>query len=193
MKDLFGAFGSEIFRPLATLVLPGLLALFTWTVVVVCDVPWVADFAKVNHAEFSGVVIVIATFLGLVFEDVGSRIENKIYDIHSKRDESGRIAKDKDWYPYLQIAFSIEPVGHRYLRTLVLRLKFELGCFSASLVAAVGVMLWNVAFATRLGVIAGLLIVGGYLFNEAWTGVKVIAEVRCALLQEVREVPPQIR
>jgi hypothetical protein len=32
MKDLFGAFSTEVFRPLVTLVLPGVLGLSSWTV-----------------------------------------------------------------------------------------------------------------------------------------------------------------
>jgi hypothetical protein len=46
--------------------------------------------------------------------------------------ETGYERHAKEWFDYLRLAFEREPVGHRYLRTLVLRLKFELGMAVAS-------------------------------------------------------------
>jgi hypothetical protein len=44
----------------------------------------------------------------------------------------------EEWYDYLRLAFAKEPIGHRYLRSLVLRMKFELAMTIASIPFALG-------------------------------------------------------
>jgi hypothetical protein len=73
---------------------------------------------------------------GLIAEDMGARLErafdNRLCNVH------GYERHLEEWYDYLCVAFEREPVGHRYLRSIVLRLKFELGMTIASIPFALG-------------------------------------------------------
>lgn len=81
----------------------------------------------------------ISLFLGMVFEDLGSSIEAHWLDERKIKpeEENENLEKNKNprktvWVQYLQQEIDGSPVGHRYLRTLVVRLKFMLGVFVAS-------------------------------------------------------------
>ncbi|HUQ47254.1 MAG TPA: hypothetical protein VM053_03300 [Gemmatimonadaceae bacterium] len=60
---------------------------------------------------------------GFVLEDLGARIEAQIWDPLLERDSR---CQHDDWHAFLRYAPDKEAVGHRYLRTLTLRFKFEL-------------------------------------------------------------------
>jgi hypothetical protein len=79
-----------------------------------------------------------AVAAGFVLEDMGARIEAKIWDPLIERDTK---CQHDDWYGFLCYAPLTEPVGHRYLRTLTLRLKFELA-FGIALVSLWFGSLW---------------------------------------------------
>src|SRR5688572_22339624 len=125
MKDALSAFGSEIFRPLSTVVLPGAFALTPSLIAALYEFSGFRHMVADNHAEAVAAFIVAAVFSGLVCEDIGARLESWL-------DAKAGADHEVVWYSYLRQALRIEPVGHRYLRTLVLRLKFELGCSAAS-------------------------------------------------------------
>ena len=137
MKDVFSAFGNEVFRPLVTLLLPGAIAFSTWFT---CLLQRYAGFYGVvngNRTESSLVLVLVMIFVGLVIEDVGSRWESRL---DHKLNASTNGAFDATWLAYLRLAFQTEPTGRRYLRALVMRLKFELSAFIALLISAPG--LW---------------------------------------------------
>src|SRR4051794_24499276 len=125
MKDVFAAFGSEVFRPLITLMLPGLIALSSWCVALFQWFQPFSDLAARNHAE-AGIIIALAgLFAGLVIEDIATRVETTVFD--GIREHITRGKHFREWFQYLRIAFKTEPAGRRHLRNIVMRLKFELG------------------------------------------------------------------
>ena len=92
-----------------------------------------------------------------------------------------------------RIAWTIEPIGQRYLRRLLVSFKFELNMFVASVATLPGVIL--LVRAGRLSWTAGaeisvVLVVGaGLLFVAARGSADVLADVRTRLLAGVGEPP----
>jgi ABC-type proline/glycine betaine transport system permease subunit len=93
----------------------------------------------------------------------------------------------------LKTAFVCEPIGRRYIRTLVTRLKFELGTAIGILVADIGLVgLWVGGFASlRLSLILLLLslTVAIYLgLCEAPASHRLLGKARSVMLDEIRVV-----
>lgn len=80
MKEIFSAFGSEVFRPLATIVIPGAMAITTWFIVLLQRFPLVRRLVEANHTETSLILALASIAVGLLVEDIGSRIESRWFD-----------------------------------------------------------------------------------------------------------------
>ena len=125
MKELFAAFGSAVFSPLVSLVLPGATAISAWFVLMLRSAQ-VREIAGKNHTETAFVLMLASIFGGIVIDDIGMRIESHWLD--HQRDARTKGLHFEEWWAYLRKPFEIEPSGRRHLRNLVARLKFELGC-----------------------------------------------------------------
>ena len=136
MKEFTATFHSEVFRPVVSLVVPGFFAVATISVAAwqrFQIVPPLVD----GHPATAGVIVFIAILTaGLTLEDLGARLEGLFDDWLCE--VKGYERHKEDWHDYLRLAFDKEPIGHRYLRSLVLRLKFELGMTFALVCFAVG-------------------------------------------------------
>ena len=142
--------------------------------------------------ETAFILFLVIVFLGLVIEDMGARVESWWDIAADKRTASNHTG---EWYAYLRTAFVCEPIGRRYIRTLVTRLKFELGTSIAALIAASGVlMLWITELCTRnvsLVLIFLCILLALYLgITEARASHKLLARARTEMLQEIRFVKP---
>lgn len=153
MSDLISAFQNEVFRPLVTLVMPG------WIAILPYRFAFAEDLAKhgitAPSTSIWSIIFIFAAgvFVGLLLDVVGSYVE----------DDWDQVKGDKhieNWFEYLRGTFEKE-VGHRYLRNLVLRLKFEMNTYLALLVGLPGAAMlieshhpgitsYVVAFATLL-------------------------------------------
>jgi hypothetical protein len=182
MKEIFSAFGSEIFRPLATIVIPGAMAMSAWFIVLLQRFPSFRNLAEANHTETALLLALASVASGLLVEDIGSRIESRLFDKKLVK-KSEFFQHGADWNQYLRLAFTIEPVGQRYLRTILLRFKFEVGTAVALLFSCPGLfwtglagpwaMLWfSVCVVTALG-----------LLFEASCSHKVLSEIRHEILK----------
>lgn len=134
MKELFTVFGNEVFKPLVTLFIPGGLLLTPYFLYLRWNYPKIAELTSTQMPETITVLVIGTLFLGLAIDDLGSHIE-------AGWDAVAENVHTENWYRYLRQAFKIEPVGHRYLRTLVLRLKYEL-CTYIALVLALPGTIW---------------------------------------------------
>jgi hypothetical protein len=189
MTNLFGAFTAEVYRTLATQIIPGLVAISTW-LIVLCR--WSIDFRGFieHHSSEASVCIALAAiFFGQVCEDVGSDLEVR----HCERcypDENEREKREQEWWAYLRTAFQAEPVGQRYLRTLVLRLKFECNAPSGLVLGAFGLFfIADVSRYLTIGIAVIMLLFAYYLgWIEAPKTVRVLADVRRELLKHIRIV-----
>jgi hypothetical protein len=182
MKELTATFQSEVFRPVVTLVIPGFYGISTCSIVFWQRVPGLHHYVNDLPGLAATIMLLVVLTCGLVAEEIGARIELHFDDLLAKT--AGYENHFDEWYDYLRLAFDKEPVGHRYLRTLVLRLKFELGMTVASVPFAIGALWIQIPFASRVAVFAGAAILAYYLYFEAKQGDKALSTLRRELLKK---------
>lgn len=189
MKEVTAAFQSEVFHPIATLVVPGFFSLSTIAVAVWQRHPDIQKMAETHPGLATTVAILVVLTCGLTTEDLGARLEER-FDKWLKK-KPGYEQHREEWYAYLRIAFEKEPVGHRYLKTLVLRLKFELGMAIASMVSAGGALYLQMPWLPRL-MIAGIALLAFVFFAyEAKCSNQTLSELRRELLKKNWNLRPK--
>jgi len=75
MPNFFSAFTTDVFRPLATLLIPGAVGVSTWFIALVWQFPSLRDIVTRNHTETGFTLLFATVFAGMVFEDFGARYE----------------------------------------------------------------------------------------------------------------------
>jgi hypothetical protein len=181
MKELFSAFGSTVFFPLVSLVLPGLTAIAAWFVLLM-RTTGVQAIVKQNHTETAFVLMLVSVFVGIVIDDLGMRIESAWLD--RQRDARTKGLHFEEWWGYLRQPFEIEPSGRRHLRNLVARLKFELGVPVALLLAVPAVWLNDSSRGEPAALMTFLaMCLGTYLLIEASSTHEVLGTLRHELLR----------
>jgi len=140
----------------------------------------------------AAILTLIGIGAGLIVDTLGDWVEAKVLD--KLHDDPKRM--QEEWYRYLRIAFTTEPIGQRYLRSITLHLKFELGMGIALLASLPGILYLNylksllsVGWTLVVAVVVPAL--AGYLFWETLDSSKVLARVRKELLKGVGEPPIQ--
>lgn len=181
MKEVFSAFGSEVFRPLVTLLLPGAIGLSSWFAMSLQRCPAVGAAVHDKPGETFVILGSLALFLGLVFEDVGSQLEDRL----GRRCNKKKPNYTQVWYQYLRHAFKTAPVGESYVRAQVIRLKFELDTSVSLIVAAIGSLF--VTTPGRVGVWLPVVF-ATYLIYEAWNSCKLLGDVREELMKGITVV-----
>jgi hypothetical protein len=181
MKELTAAFQSEVFHPMATLVVPGFFAISAGAVAVWQRFPIIPTWAEQHSGVATTTAVLIVLTCGLVTEDVGARFED-FFDKQLKK-KPGFERHHEEWFEYLRIAFDKEPVGHRYLKKLVLRLKFELGMTVAAVPFAGGALCLQAPWAWRIGIFGFALIAFAFFCSEAKSSNKLLSELRRELLK----------
>jgi len=126
--DFISAFKSELFRPLVTLLIPGVIAGGPYFVLVGQLVPPLRAFGSRHPSVATAIVIATITAIGLVLENWGSRVETFWDDCLARKDATHK----STWDRYLQLRLKDEIIGQRYLRTFLVRMKFELAMVPAS-------------------------------------------------------------
>jgi hypothetical protein len=193
MPSLFTAFTSEIFQPLVTLLIPGAIAVSTWLIAVLWHFAHLTQLADQNRTEATLIIFLLMTFAGLSVEDIGSHFE-KWLDKCKDAKTSG--THTKQWNEYLRIAFIADPIGRRYARTLVLRLKFELGIVFGMASAALG-LVWLAVLGLKCSVtlvsFLACLIFIAWNYYEVTQTHEVLGETRTELLKDIRIVSDQRR
>ncbi len=186
--ELTSAFKSEIFRPLATVISPGATSIGPYVFIVGYYVPRVRVFWEQHPSAFTAAIVVCVISSGLILENVGARIESKLWDARlSKTNER----HTEEWNEYLQQKVNPEIVGQRYLQTIVMRLKFELAMGPALLVMLVGMIWLNHLYefwpCSGLLAFAGFTVVlSGYLLYESYCSCQVLAKTRRQIVKATR-------
>ena len=134
--DFVNVLKNELFRPVATLIVPGSLAFFPYALLIANINPGVVSVWEGHNGVVVTMFLMVALALGMVIENIGSLIEilidGVLGDEHINR-----------WREYLGLRVQDEIIGQRYLRTLVLRLKFELSALVAIPISYLGFLLLN--------------------------------------------------
>lgn len=188
MPNLFSAFTNDVFRPLATLLIPGAIGVSTWFIALIWHFSKLNELVTRNRADSGLVLLLAAIFAGMIFEDLAARWEVQLDHWADARTQN---AHSTNWWKYLQTSFKSEPIGRRYARALVLRLKFELGTAFALLSAALG-MIWLSVLGLGLSATIWLELLcvscALWLFKEAKDSHKVLSKTRAAILENIRVI-----
>jgi hypothetical protein len=123
-------FDSRFIRVVASVIAPGAVALAPWLFAVAAWSPESGEWLFDNSALPNATLVLLIFCIGMVCENLGSRVEVGLDERHG--------AQDKAWSHYLRQPKD-ELVGHGYISSLVTRLKFELGMFIALIVAIPGI------------------------------------------------------
>lgn len=135
--DPFGAFKSEVFRPIASIVLPGFLALGPF-VIVTCNASEAVQTFFDRHETAAYLLLLgAATVFGMLLECIGASIERGIDECMEKEYLKG---VDEIWDRYLSEK-GVETNARRFLGTLVTRLKFINSLIPAVVISSIG-MFW---------------------------------------------------
>jgi putative Mn2+ efflux pump MntP len=189
--DLISAFKSELLRPLATLIVPGAVSIGPFIIIVGYYVRQVPKFWNDHPSAFVAIIIICVLGLGMILENFGSQVEAGIWDkILNKRDPS----HNSTWDEYLKLEMKDEVVGQRYLRTVLLRMKFELSMGPALITLSIGLIWINSLYAvwqwwSAIVLFFGLMILAGYLIYESFSSAKILASTRKCVVEAVRNRP----
>ena len=187
MKELTGAFHSEVFRPIVSLVVPGFFATFTTSIVVWQKIKFVPMFVDSHPGTAAITMFLVILTAGMTTEDIGAHLERNFDERLCK--VNGYEQHNEEWYDYLRLAFEREPIGHRYLRSLVLRLKFELGMTIASIPFAGGVLFIEMSWCWRIFFALIAPLAGWFYFRiEAKCSNRELSTVRREVLKKYRDV-----
>jgi hypothetical protein len=182
VKELTATFHSEVFRPIVTIVVPGFYATATISVAMLERFKRLGDLLDKYPGVATVAFLLVVLAVGLIMEEFGARIESH-FDDHLKR-RTGYERHLEEWFDYLRLAFEREPVGHRYLRTLVLRLKFELGMVAGTVPFALGALGLTIPLTLRLLTLACGLLLGTFLCIEAESSNRKLSELRREMLKK---------
>lgn len=119
-----------------TRLLPGFFFLCHVALVVIYfpGLELIKDIALNRPVVFVFIFSIFSLLFGMLFEDWGSGVEDRLDSRPAARkgEYCERDVRKKTWHTYLKTTIENSPVGHRYLRTLVIRLKFALGMLVAT-------------------------------------------------------------
>jgi hypothetical protein len=181
MKELFSAFGAGVFRPLMTLFAPGVLSILPWLIGLMERFPSLYEIINNNRTESALSLSLLALMIGLLLEDFGGHFEAHVLD--KNRNAQTKHEHSREWNQYLRVAFRSEPVGVRYMRNILLRMKFELGMAGACLIAAFGLFATTLDFTTSAVLCVTALGLAAILLLLAQNSHCVLSETRSLLLQ----------
>ena len=137
--DPLGAFKSEVFRPIASIVLPGSLAIGMYAILLGNAVEEVHTLFATQPLVYFSVFFGAATTVGMLLENIGSSIERGVDTCMEREYLHGA---EPIWGAYLA-ASSQDLNARKYLGTLVTRLKFLNSMIPAVLLFSVGLMVLN--------------------------------------------------
>ena len=177
-------------RVLIQLVTPGLLTSFPFILLFFNARPDVAEFfLQDSKGLLVTAIALVALVMGIILENIGSRIEVNIYDnLLSRR----RKEYFETWEKFLMIQYQgQEPIGHRYLRNILFRMKFELSAGVGLIIMTAGLGIYNIDHVIFESFVLNLLIVYTLplatsiylLVFEGWRSAEVLAECRKSLVE----------
>lgn len=175
---------TEVIHPLATLVVPGAVCLLPAALAVANSRSSVLASALATTGGSATVFVVASVAVGLVLENLGSRIEICLDRRHNKRCKNHK----ERWLNYLKLERSeSERVSHRYVDSLQMRLKFELSMVPALVVATLGwAMVCHVykrySWCEFSLVTASTVLIAAYLYFEACSTVALLCETRASMI-----------
>lgn len=171
------------------ILIPGMLAVTPFLFLLLDTLPPLKLYLINNQTVLITTFTLLGVAAGMIVDNIGGRFEVHVID-KSLKDKFPFF--ESDWAKFLCITYEHEPVGHRYLRNMLFRMKFELSTGIALILMAIG----SAIIACRFGLFANsfwstifclimqLLISSYLLFIEAKSSAKILAKTRMMLVDE---------
>src|SRR5688572_7600414 len=131
--DFASAVKNDAFAPILTYVVPGAVAVAPHLLVVASYFDHVARFGTQHPAALTIAATILILVVGALLEEFGQRLE-LLWD---------RGIANANWVPYLKLRLNDEIVGQRYLRRILIRMKFELSMVFALPICIAGLIWLN--------------------------------------------------
>jgi hypothetical protein len=187
--DPTSAVRTDTLPVIATVIGPGAFASSFYVWWGLSREPGLRAFLNEHEGIAAAAAIVVWIVTGFMLESVGSYVE--VYAIDRRRRDHAKMIQD--WWRYLRVAWTLEPIGQRYLRRMLVSFKFELNMSVAMAVSCPGIIMLARSghMADRSAVVCvGLLAAGSILlFLAARGSAEVLADLRGQLLFGVGEPP----
>lgn len=176
-------------RVLLQLVIPGLIAVFPWFLLFIDTHIHAKEYFQHNTNMTIITVIFISLIVGIILENFGGRLEVKVLDEWNRKKDK---TYDQIWDQFLQMKYkSDEPIGQRYLRNILFRMKFELSASIAMIIMALGLTILNSSFPifsnnfyAILCILIFPVLLSCYFFYEANSSSKILARTRKLLVEK---------
>jgi len=181
---------NELFRPLASIVLPGTIALAPFAIALANAMPEVRDFYDAEPSWFLAALIGAGVVMGMFLENIGSSIERGIDRCMELEYLPGH---DEVWSKYLNCG-TVDNNGRRFLSSTVTRLKF-LNSFMPALFllcAGLGVLQWQTHRWSTSTLIVGALVAWAALwwaFRMSVELSEIASTTRFGMLSEAERPP----
>lgn len=168
---------GELFRPLTTVLVPGVVAATPFTAMAFKRFPQLEPLLS-STLGMGALISFLGVLFGMLIEDFGSRIEICLWHLFSRNEE-----RDRDWATYLQLKTKDEIIGQRYLNAVHMRLKFELSLIPALVIFGIGANWYNHCFGnvaqdhmTWASIALAVLVI--YLVYESHSSIVLLAKTR---------------
>ena len=194
--DPFLAFKDEVFRPIAAVVLPGLLALTPFLIFACNEITELKAFYLLQPLWFFAGMIGAGTIIGMLTEYVGSSIERGIDRCIDLEYLHGY---DKVWMLYLSGAHD-DTNGRRFLSVTVTRIKFINSLMPALVIFSFGILIlhfqtneWKPSSLLTFCVVMILLL--AWMFRTSTEMSEVASNTRYCMLSDEkrpREYDPEV-
>lgn len=181
--------GLDFDKVLIQFLIPGLTALFPWMVLFMYNFPEEEAFLLAHPSLGISLASILGLIAGLLIENLGGHIEVRLYDKRNTKDDP---TFPDIWKKFLQLSYPQEPVGHRYIKNMLLRMKFELSFGIALLIMSGGLLFLDcghpIALSKCVKAICFYLLPIGLslylIFWEAMSTSKVLGQTRKLLVDK---------
>ena len=189
--DPTSAVRTDALPAIATVIAPGAFASTPYVWATIATHSEVSGFLNQHEAITVAAAILLWTATGFAIDSAGTYLE--YHRIDQQRND--RADFTETWWQFLRTAWTIEPVGHRYLRRLLVSFKFELNMCVAVMVATPGLLLlaaYQQVSWGRGAIGSIVMMIAAYvLFRAARTSSGVLADTRRHLVQGVTVRPTE--
>jgi hypothetical protein len=156
-------------RSLIVVLVPGLVATAPWILLIAIYFPLALHAYDTHAVAWNALMFALVVVVGSVLEGIGSNLEVK-WD--KERDFDFDV--QENWYKYLALTPSVEPVGFRYISRNVTTLYFELAMSIAGPSMLVGITFLNAPHEQPLAswrvILAALLVILAWFAYRSFNG-----------------------
>lgn len=182
--------GLTFDRVLIQLIIPGMISVFPFFVIYLYHFPSDRDFLFKNPTILVTIITILSLIIGIIWENIGSIIETKCYD---KKNARKFADYNETWEKFLTLNYDgKEPTGHRYVRNILIRMKFELSFGIALIPSSVGLIILDCQHLLIKSCLLKTLLlfmipIGGAIYlltKEAYNSSVVLAKTRKLLVDK---------